>query len=71
MKIILTERQISKLLTEISPELKKRAAEKALADYKSSDSPSFKSKRLRQYKTFSGISDDVEITPLDNNFTEL
>jgi hypothetical protein len=63
-KIILTELQLKKLIVELSPELKKRAAKKALADYQSSDSPSFKSKRLRQYKTFS----DEENS--DNNVIE-
>ena len=53
-KIIITETQLKKLIVEISPELKKRAAEKALADYNKSESPSFKAKRLRQYKLFSG-----------------
>jgi hypothetical protein len=57
-KIILTESQLKKLIVEISPELKKRAAEKALDDYEKSDSPSFKAKRLRQYKTFSGKQND-------------
>jgi len=55
--IILTETQLKKLIVEISPELKKRAAKKALADYKSSDSPSLKAKRMRQYKTFSDKMD--------------
>jgi hypothetical protein len=57
-KIILTETQLKKLIVEISPELKKRAAEKALADYNNSDSPNFKAKRLRQYKKFTEITDN-------------